>query len=97
MENKEIGYFWEKKLFLKYISLFNGELLLIIVIFFIVSRNNYDMDCEIGREIWCMGEYFLLGDLVGGYGNIIKVIFGRGSKGCFLLSNGFVKNCYFVK
>lgn len=55
------------------------------------------MDCEIGREIWCMGEYFLLGDLVGGYGNIIKVIFGRGSKGCFLLSNGFVKNCYFVK
>ena len=55
------------------------------------------MDCEIGREIRCTGEYSLSGDSVGGYGNTIKVTFGRGSKGRLLLSNGSVKNRHFAK
>ena len=43
----------KKKSFLKYISSLNGELSLIIATLLIVSRNNYDMDYEIGREIRC--------------------------------------------
>ena len=86
-----------KKSFLKYSSSLNGELSLIIATLLIVSRNNYDMDYEIGREIRCTGGYSLSGDSVGGYGNTTKVTFGRGSKGRLLLSNGSVKNRHFAK